>query len=120
MNASDIAQTLKDNGQPITLTRTTPGTFDPVTGDPGISIVQTWQIYGIMTNFSTLARYGGTNNNPQTLVLSGDKQAKLSAGVVVPLPGDVLYVNGDNWTIIALDSLAPVGVDLMYSCHVRT
>ncbi len=119
MNPATVAAKLKQKGQQMTLTRTTPGVFDPVTGSPGTPTVQVWTVYGIMVNFSSLVRYGGSNFVPQTMVLSGDKQAKISAGVVVPLPGDVLHANGADWTIIVLDSVSPAGVDYLYNCHVR-
>ncbi|MDA8114992.1 MAG: hypothetical protein M0Z43_09750 [Acidithiobacillus sp.] len=125
---ADIMNDLKTDGQAMTLTRTTPGVFDPVTGSPGTPVVRAWTVYGLMTNFSTLARYGGANMQPRTMVLAGDKQAKISALAVdstgasvalEPLPSDVLHASGYDWVIIALDSVSPAGVDLMYNCHVR-
>jgi len=119
MTPADVAAKLKAKGQAITVTRTSAGIFDPVTGATTGAVVQTFTVYGITKNFSTLARYGGSNMTPNTMVLAGDKQAVVAADQVVLLPADVLTIAGGKWVIIALDSVSPTGIDLLYNCHIR-
>lgn len=114
--AQSIAADLKADGQAMTLTRTTPGVFDPVTGSAGTPIVQTWTVYGITGNFK---RDMNTANEPNSLILGGDKKATICAGIVVPAPGDTLTIMGVDWTIIAFDELAPQGEVLLYTCQIR-
>ena len=114
--AQSIAADLKSDGQAMTLTRTTPGTCDPVTGSIGTPVVQTWTVYGITGNFK---RDMNTANEPNSLILGGDKKAVINAGTVAPLPGDILTVAGVDYTIVAFDELAPQGEALLYTLQIR-
>jgi len=119
MNAAGIAKTLKNNGQPMTLTRTTTGVFDPVTGSPGTPVVQTWTVYGITKNYNSQARLSA-QNTPGSLIMSGDKMAVIGAEVVEPISGDVLTIMTKDWVVIAVDELSPQGSALLYTCQIRT
>ena len=118
MNAAYIAKTLRDNGQSMTLTRTTVGTFDPVTGSPGTPVVQAWTVYGITKNYNSQRRLSA-QNAPGSLIMSGDKMTVIGAEVVEPIPGDVLTIMGKAWTVIAVDELSPQGSALMYTAQIR-
>ena len=117
MNASDIAKTLRTKRQPMTLTRQGVGVFDPVTGGMTGGVVETFTVYGITKNYNSISRLAA-QNSPNSLILSGDKQAILDA-TVKPLPSDTLTVMGEVWTVIAVDELSPQGVALMCYCQIR-
>jgi len=114
MNAASVAATLKAKGQAMTLTRVSGGTFDPVTGGIAGAVTQTFTVYGITTNYR-MESVNATNS----LIQSGDKMAKIGATVTEPGPGDKLTIMGDVWTVIAVDTLAPQGVALMYTIQIR-
>lgn len=113
MNASDIAQTLADKGQPMTLSRETVGVFDPITSSTTGAVVQTWPVYGITSNYR-LSDAMASNS----LILTGDKIAIIGA-TVPPLVGDGLAIMGTGWKIISFDEVSPQGEALMYKCQVR-
>jgi hypothetical protein len=98
----------------MTLTRTTPGTFDPVTGMSGADTVQMWTVYGITKNYKL-----SSINTANSLILSGDKQALIGFSEVAPQVGDKLTIMAVDWQIMAVDELSPQGVALMFYCNVR-
>lgn len=114
MNASDIENKLKTVGQPMTLTRTISGTFDPVTGAISGGTTANFTVYGIVTSYRD-----GVINQPGTLIQSGDKKAIINAGTATPVPGDNLTVYGVVWKVIAVDTLEPTGAALLYKLQVR-
>ena len=118
MNPLIVAKALKLKGQPMTLSRDTGGAFDPVAGGITGAVAQTFTVYGITSNYNSFTKTSA-QNNPDSLIKSGDKKAILSAGVVEPAPGDSLTIMGKVWTVISVDTLSPQGVDLMHTCQVR-
>ena len=114
MNAAGIAKTLKAKGQPMTLTRSSPGTFDPVTGGISGAIDQTYTVYGITKNYRQ-----DSINSANSLVLGGDKIAVMGASVIEPVPGDRLEIRGVDWVIISVNTLDTAGIALKYDCQVR-
>jgi hypothetical protein len=114
MNAASIAQTFKAKGQPMTLTRTIAGTYDPVTGTATGATTATYTVQGITKSFAA-----GLTNRPDSLILSGDKQAIVDAVSVVPLPGDTLTIKGVVWQVIAVDAVEPDGTAYIYKAQVR-
>ena len=113
MNASDIAQTLRTKGQPMMLTRTGAGVFDPVTGGMTGGTVTTHAVFGITKNYrqAEIAASG-------SLILSGDKLAIISADVK-PVIADKLTIMGEDWVVISINELSPQGVALMYQVQIR-
>ena len=118
MNAASIRQTLKTKGQAMTLTRVSAGTYDPVAGTTTGSATSTYTVYGITTNYNSLTRLA-SGNRPDSLILSGDKQAIIDAVSVVPLPGDTLTIKGVVWQVIAVDAVEPDGTAYIYKAQVR-
>jgi len=118
VNASDVAKTLKSSGFAMTLTRTTPGAYDPITGSVDTAIEQTWTVYGITGNYGRF-NMGNSFNDANSMVLSGDKKVIIGAGVVEPLPADVITIMGVDWIAISVDTLCPRGEALMYTIQAR-
>ena len=113
MNASDIAKTLKAKGQPMTLTRTGAGVFDPVTGGMTGGVVETFTVYGLTKNYRQ-----ADIANSNSLILGGDKLAIISADVA-PVIADKLQIMGEDWIVISINELSPQGVALLYYCQLR-
>lgn len=119
MNAADVAKKLKAKGQLMILSKVGAQIFEPVSGSISFATPQTFPVYGITANYSSI-RFPALGNDPGTMILSGDKKALIEvvAGGT-PVPSDTLTIMGKVWTVIAVDALAPAGVDLMYTCQVR-
>jgi len=119
--AQSIAADLKADGQPMTLTRTTPGVFDPITGSAGTPTVQTWTVYGRRGNFNSLQRLAAAGVNTGTLVQSGDRLFLISADQTTPVPSDVITdKDGVDWVVLAFDPVD--GEDngpVLFKVHVR-
>ena len=111
--ATDIAKSLKADGQAMTLTRVSAGTLDPVAGTITGEVTQTWTVYGITKSYksSDINASGG-------LILTGDKMVLIDA-TIKPLPGDSLSIMGATWKVISSDELSPQGEALMYYVQCR-
>lgn len=113
MNAISVFRTLQAKGQPMVLTRSISGVYDPITGAVAGGTEQTFTVYGITNNYK-LANVA----TPNSLILSGDKEALISADIK-PLIADKLQIMGEDWIVISINELSPQGVALMYSCQIR-
>jgi hypothetical protein len=125
MNSAGIAKTLTKQGQSMTITRSEPVNYDPVTGGSVSSdYTDEWTVYGITGNYS-YKDMGSTANGAGSMIQAGDKKAIIQAFTdeygdeVEPLPGDVLTVMGVDWTVVSVTSLNPAGVNLMHSLQLR-
>ncbi len=115
--AARVAAQIKAKGQPITITRQGDGTgeFDPTTGAYKPVEPQTFTGFAIATSYRQ-------NLVDGTLIKQGDQLFTVAASGLgcVPLTTDTLTdVKGDVWTIIAVDVVAPGGVDLLYKVQGR-
>lgn len=118
MNAASIAQTLKAKGQPMTLTRVSAGTYDPVTGTTTGATTATYTLQGITISYNSLTRLAA-QVRPDSLILAGDMQAIVDATSIAPAPGDSLTIAGIVWQVIAVDTVAPAGVAMLHKCQIR-
>ena len=109
---------LKGKGQPVTLTHTVPGTYDPATG--GITNTTTTQTaYGAIFDY-------GTKQIDGTLIKAGDKQLLLSAfktdgaALTAPVLGDTVSIGGVVYTLVEpLKEVNPAGTVVMYEVNMR-
>ena len=118
VNAENVLKMLRKGGQPMTLTRKTTGTFDPVSGSTTGDTSQAYTVYGITKNY-TRFNMGNSFNDTNSMVLSGDKEALIDAVTVVPMLSDVLTIMGVDWVVVSINETSPQGVPLMYSCQIR-
>jgi head-tail adaptor len=109
MDAAAIGRNIAGDGQYMTLTRMVTGSYNPITGAVASPSNQTWQVYVVMESLKQ-----GDIANADSLVISGNKLAVVSAGVIKPVPGDRLGF----YTVISVDTVAPAGIDLLYRCQV--
>lgn len=108
--AATATRLLQRFGAPATLKRQTTGAYDPVTGQPSVTV----------TNLATTAavfayhqRYiDGTN------ILQGDQQAYCAPGVA-PKQGDKLAWQGRDLEVIAVKPVSPAGLAVIYEVQVR-
>ena len=87
------------------ITRAGPTTGDEWNPTPGTPV--TYNVAVIDSNINVRDAAG-------TLVGEMRRRLTIEAGVVVPLKGDAITVRGVNYTVDTVDTLAPLGVDLLY------
>ena len=116
---ANTAKMIASYGFAMTLTRAGVGTFDPVSSTTTGATPQTWNVFGMKGNLGKLSRYSEFGLIIGSDIRKGDVLVLLEAGVVVPLPGDVLTMQGEDWTVLASDGLDPGGLDLLYNMWVR-
>lgn len=111
--ASTATRLLQRFGRSVTLTRRTPGSYDPTTGGPGAG---------------TTAAHAGTaalfdyqqKDIDGTHIRVGDQRAYIAPDLAVtPQTGDTLTVGSDVWSIIASRPLAPAGTVVLHEAQVR-
>lgn len=119
---ADMAATAADLitafGQPVTLTRSTPGSYDAATGTVTNSTT-TQSGLGVEEAYSARSIDGA-------LILSGDKKLMLSvetaAGAAITAPqveDTVTFPDTSVWTIKAVEPLSPGGTALIYTLQLR-
>ena len=115
--AADILPDFIEDGQPITITRTSDGTgeFDPTTGAYEPTTPLTFTGYAVASNYRQDLVDG-------TLIQQGDKLFTVAASGLgcEPMASDALTdAAGDVWSIVSVDILAPAGVALLYKVQGR-
>jgi len=104
-------------GQPVTISNTEPGEYDPETGGdtPGSTIEQTAQ--GILLDFT------GQEFQNNSLIKQGDKKLKIAAQGLAWVPGllDKVVAQGRTWAIVPpLKEVKPAGTPILYELQVRS
>ncbi|WP_103734554.1 hypothetical protein [Pseudomonas sp. GZJR-8] len=104
-------------GQPVTISKTEPGEYDPETGgeSPGDTVEQTAQ--GIMLDFT------GQEFQSNSLIRQGDKKLKIAAQGLAWVPGllDKVVAQGRTWSIVPpLKEVNPAGTPILYELQVRS
>lgn len=108
---------ITDFGQPVTITKTEPGEYDPETGgdSPGATIEQTAQ--GILLDFT------GQEFQNNTLIKQGDKKLKIAAQGLDWVPDllNKVIIQGRSWSIVPpLKEVNPAGTPVLYELQVRS
>lgn len=104
-------------GQPVTISRTEPGEYDPELGGEaqGVTVEQIAQ--GILLDFT------GQEFQNSSLIRQGDKKLKIAAQGLVWAPGllDKVVVQGRTWSIVPpLKEVNPAGTPILYELQVRS
>lgn len=104
-------------GQPVTISKTEPGEYDPETGGnaPGVAVEQTAQ--GILLDFT------GIEFQNNSLIRQGDKKLKIAAQGLTWVPGllDKVVAQGRTWSIVPpLKEVNPAGTPILYELQVRS
>lgn len=108
---------IAEYGQPVTVSKTAPGEYDPETGgeSPGSTIEQTAQ--GILLDFT------GQEFQNNSLIKQGDKKLKIAAQGLewVPELLNKVIVQGRIWSIVPpLKEINPAGTPILYELQVRS
>ena len=104
-------------GQPVTISKTEPGEYDPDLGGeaPGVTVEQIAQ--GILLDFT------GQEFQNNSLIKQGDKKLKIAAQGLAWVPGllDKVVAQGRNWSIVPpLKEINPAGTPILYELQVRS
>ncbi|QXI03642.1 hypothetical protein HU718_016525 [Pseudomonas tensinigenes] len=104
-------------GQPVTISKTEPGEYDPETGGdtPGATIEQTAQ--GILLDFT------GQEFQNNSLIKQGDKKLKIAAQGLEWVPDllNKVIIQGRTWSIVPpLKEVNPAGTPILYELQVRS
>lgn len=104
-------------GQPVTISKTAPGEYDPETGgeSPGAPIEQIAQ--GILLDFT------GQEFQNNSLIKQGDKKLKIAAQGLEWVPDllDKVIIQGRTWSIVPpLKEVNPAGTPILYELQVRS
>ena len=104
-------------GQPVTISKTEPGEYDPEIGGevPGVTVEQIAQ--GILLDFT------GQEFQNNSLIRQGDKKLKIAAKGLAWVPDllDKVVVQGRAWSIVPpLKEINPAGTPILYELQVRS
>lgn len=112
---SDMAATalelLAEFGTSITLKRSTGSSIDPTTGATTAGTDTSVITTGMLKKYPDSMIDG-------TRIQSGDKELILSSEQV-PTTTDKPLIDGENWTVVKIDTVSPAGIPLVYFCQVR-
>ena len=108
----------------VTLTRTTPGAYDPATSSTAPPVVLTTAGVGLVFDYGLHA--SGASTHDGTLIQAGDKQCYLAAldaagvAIAAPVKGDkALAPDGVTYGVENVKTLAPAGVPVLYELQLR-
>ena len=103
---------LEEFGQPVTITTSVTGVYNPATGTAPSSVTS-------HEGWAALFDYGARDVNG-TLIQQGDKQLLLSPNLIAPPKlDDVVTVSQVKYTIKNIKVVSPSGVPVLYECNVR-
>ncbi|MBT2326120.1 hypothetical protein J7E62_27710 [Variovorax paradoxus] len=111
--AAEVDGILVEYGADATLTRVTPGAYDPATGTTGAASTTTWAGTGAKFDYEQRDIDG-------SLVRMGDQRVYLSTvGIVNPKTGDTLTIGGTVYQVIASRPLQPALTAVLYDVQIR-
>lgn len=113
-----VTKVLRKYGQAMTLTRSVPGTFDPVTSSSTGDTETTYTVYGVTETYNMFGT-GTSTSKAGTLIEAGDLKATIEAEVVAPQPGDTLMTMGVAWNVLGVSPAAPQGENIVFELHLR-
>lgn len=121
-NYSPIAATalaiLADKGQSVTLSKVTPGTYDPVTGETTGAATATQAAAAVLLDYSL--QESGAKFADGSQVRVGDKKCLIAADGLAWAPDEATTLTdaaGVVWQIEKLRTLAPSGLAILYTAN---
>ena len=109
--AKTAAKLLARRGAPITFSRTTGGSIDPVTGVVVPGTTATFTPVGIIKNFPD-ALIDGTRIQTSDKIVVSDASFE-------PAMTDTVSIESQDWSIVKITANAPAGLPLSYTTQVR-
>lgn len=112
--AKNAATQIKAAGTAMTLRVTTPGAYDPATGEEAGATVKDHPCYGVLKSVE-FKMIDGTN------ILASDQMALVGGSdlPVNPGPGDTWIVGADAYTVVAWRPVRPGGVVVLHKVVLR-
>lgn len=104
---------LRQYGRDATLLRTTPGTYDSVTGEETGSTTEMLPAKGVLTDVHEDSRLAQGST-----VMVGDRALLLEASFGLQKT-DTITMDGQSWNIVHFLPLSPGDTVLLYEVHVR-
>ncbi|UNM22129.1 hypothetical protein K0P33_12005 [Pseudomonas sp. ArH3a] len=104
-------------GQPVTISKTEPGEYDPDIGGEAPSATVEQIAQGILLDFT------GQEFQNNSLIRQGDKKLKIAAQALAWVPGllDKVVAQGRTWSIVPpLKEVNPAGTPILYELQVRS
>lgn len=104
---------IRANGEPVTFSRTTEGTFDPATGTTTGDTTRSWTIYGVPDSYE-LSIINGQS------IQAGDVMLLIESTDYVPQPNDSADYANDNWQVVSVpEAVRLQGSTVIYTVQVR-
>lgn len=115
--AATGVEMITEFGQPVIISKTEPGEYDPELGGeaPGATVEQTAQ--GILLDFT------GQEFQNNSLIKQGDKKLKIAAQGLEWVPDllNKVIIQGRTWSIVPpLKEVNPAGTPILYELQVRS
>ena len=110
--ATTATRLLTEKGETATFTRTSPGTFDPVTGISSGQNVTTFTAKVYPSDFS-VSQVNGES------ILSGDKKLIMQAGNK-PAINDKVTMSGEFSTVVSFESVGLTSDEVIYVVQSRS
>lgn len=112
-----IAEVLNDaelGFQTVTLTTTTPGTYDPATGTTSGGSTSTQSVRAVVEDYKGLALLNG-------LIQAGDKKITLPAAnlTTAPKPTDTVTVGSLTYAVVGVSTVQPGPAAVIYELQCR-
>jgi hypothetical protein len=115
--AATAQRLLAQFGQPVTVSRVTGGTEDPLTGDVTGQTTESYTPNGVLLNYSV--KEAGDSRAAGNEIRTSDRKLLLAPFDVDPVVTDLVTVDGGEWTIIRIKTLRPAGQTLLHEIQVR-
>lgn len=103
-------------GRTIQHQRITEGAYNPETGTDTGTTVST-NVKG--ADFDFKLQSAGQSNITDSLIQAGDRYVLIGAEVAAIDTSDKLVIDGVTWNIVSVKKLAPAGVVVLWTVHVR-
>jgi len=117
--AATAKRLITGKGQSITITRTTPGTYDPATGGLSAGLTTSQTVYaGISPASGGTVQAFDIKYEQETLIMTNLRSVIISAEGITfaPAPGDVVTnLESASWTIIGVTPQSAQGSPIIYS-----
>lgn len=110
---ADIAATLADAGQPMTLTYRGSASYDTTTGAV-TAATTTVPTSGVLLPLSR-----GLMHTPGTNISIGDQRLLLPGSIAGPAIDTTVTIGGRDFVIVEVTHLSPSGTELLYDCIIR-
>ena len=110
--ATTTARLLTAYGASATLTRVTPGSYDPDTGTVGTGTTATYTGSAAMFDYEQRDIDG-------TMIRHGDRRMFLQKIDVIPQTGDLITFNGSVFTVLSSRPTDPAGLAVLHELQVR-